>query len=598
MPKRTKKKPSSARPSAVATRTETRQMSEQALRLHDRKRMTLVGGCLLMGFLATTVSQADKQVFSRKEIINKAIEAKRYETERTEEARRGTIFSADGRVLAESQDVYELGLFYTRLPKSPAFFAALAEASGKSIDEISRPALTGSKSRLWRDPISADQARRVRQVMREWRADGISLAPVLRRAYPLGEAGAGLLGFVRDGEAVTGLEYSQDKPLAGTDGRAKGFVDRSGIFMPIKGKDIAELDNGRDIALTIDFEIQTEATMALKHAVDRNNATSGAAIVMDPATGDILAMANWPSYDPTGKLKPGDDLNATYMSVFEPGSTFKILTLAKALDEGKTTQTSEMDCPGYITVQGRTLKCAHGAHGHIDWEKAIAESCNVAASRWALDMGRDSMIEMIQGLGLLERPGLGLPGELAGRYNFNDYTKNLQLANNGFGQAMNATPVALASAFSVFGNHGVRMKPRLITRIGEEEIAPQKVGQVFTPETSEYVLKMMTSTIEKDFGTGKGLRIPGYQMAGKTGTAQKLAGGGQKGYVSNFVGFVPAQNPKAVILVMINDPKAGSYYGGTVAGPVFTDLAKAVIRRYGIPPQVDSVVENDSALGR
>ena len=598
MPKRTKKRNSTARPSGVATRTETRQMSEQALRRHDRKRMTLSGGCLMLGFLATTASQADKQVFSRKEIINKAIEAKRYETERTEEARRGTVFSADGRVLAESQDVYELGLFYTRLPKSPAFFAALAEASGKSIDEISRPALTGAKSRLWREPISADQARRVRQVMRDWRADGISLAPVLRRAYPLGEAGSGLLGFVRDGEAVTGLELSQDKPLAGTDGRAKGFVDRSGIFMPIKGKDLAELDNGRDIALTIDFEIQTEATMALKHAVDRNNATSGAAIVMDPKTGDILAMANWPSYDPTGKLKPGDDLNATYMSVFEPGSTFKILTLAKALDEGKTTQASEMDCPGHITVQGRTLKCAHGAHGHIDWEKAIAESCNVAASRWALDIGRDSMIEMIQGLGLLERPGLGLPGEQAGMYNFDDYSKSLQLANNGFGQAMNATPVALASAFSVFGNNGVRMKPRLITRIGEEEIAPQEMGLVFSPETSEYVLKVMTSTIEKDFGTGKGLRIPGYQMAGKTGTAQKLAGGGQKGYVSNFVGYVPAQNPKAVILVMINDPKAGSYYGGTVAGPVFTDLAKAVIRRYGIPPQVGSVVENDSALGR
>ena len=183
---------------------------------------------------------------------------------------------------------------------------------------------------------------------------------------------------------------------------------------------------------------------------------------------------------------------------------------------------------------------------------------------------------------LLEKPGLGLPGEIAGSINRNDYATGLQLANFGFGQSMALTPVALIGAFGMLGNDGVLVRPRLVTKVGDVVVVPPAGERIVRSETAHEILKYMEAVIDSDSGTGKSMRIPGYRLGGKTGTAQRKNSG--NGYVASFVGFVPADKPQAVILVMVDNPKAGKIYGSLVAGPVFKELAGAVIRRYGLPP--------------
>jgi cell division protein FtsI/penicillin-binding protein 2 len=218
----------------------------------------------------------------------------------------------------------------------------------------------------------------------------------------------------------------------------------------------------------------------------------------------------------------------------------------------------------------------------VDLEAAIARSCNVAAATWAAKVGYESFVDYMRSLGLFRKTELGLPYERTGNFNFEEYNKTLQLANVGFGQSVTCTPVALAGAFAMLANGGVRMEPRLIDEIGTEKQPIRDGVPIVSPETAQRMLDYMEAVIESDSGTGKTLRIPGYRLGGKTGTAQKI-GKGQDGYVSNFIGFVPSQSPKAVVLVMVNRPQAGNIYGALVAGPAFHAIAESVIRRYSLP---------------
>lgn len=555
-------------------------MADQAF---SGRSSVFLGRLLLAAFGVAAISQARVHLVAGPEIEARARASGKWDDDRVELARRGTIYSADGMVLAQSSRGYTLGINYSQVPKSKAFFLALSEASGIPAMELSVPAYTDGKPQLWKRPFSDSVADRIRRVRTFWHADGVSLTPIPKREYPFAEVTTTLVGTTETDSPATGLEASQNSLLAGVDGQRQGMVDRVGAFLPMRMGQDRRAVHGRDLTLTIDSDLQIEAMASLRRTVETQNADQGVALVMDPRTGNLLAAASWVNAQ-------GDQnrngFNPATMAVFEPGSTFKILTLAEAIESGRVKPNDTVACRGVIAVgNGRVVRCAHGAHGEVDGEKAIAESCNVSAVKWAQEVGRDAFIDFLHRAHLFERTQIGLPNEARGRYNENDFAKQLQLANMSFGQAMNVTPVRLISAFSALANDGVMMPPRLIASVGGKATPLGEGEMLFSRSTSQTMLDLMEAVIEEDYGTGHSLRIEGYRLGGKTGTAQKLnqrTATGRMEYVSSFVGYVPSQSPRAVVLVMVDNPKA-QIYGGAVAGPVFRDIAEAVIQRFQIP---------------
>ncbi len=532
-------------------------------------------------FVATGFSQGYKQIFSAAGTIQKAKKAGRYTVERQEVANRASIFSGDDKVLAQSVDQFDLSMTLMNVPHVPGFYVAFGEAAGVSPTEIAQAVASGRKALSWPKKIGPEQATRIRKVKKDWVAHGISLARTSKRIYPLGEATGSLLGTYST-KAEGGLEMTFDSVLAGKDGKRVGLIDRTGAFLPMRMEaESQEKQDGEPVQLTLNVSLQVSATQLLRTAVTENRATSGVAIVMEPTSGDILAMTSWPAADP-GAGRPILGFDPNYSEVYEPGSTFKILTLAAALDAGVVGVHDTTQCQGEIHWgKGYRVRCDlhHGnrAHGLVDSELAIAKSCNVAASTWARKVGYKPMLDYIDRLGLLHKTKIGVQNEVAGLFNFKEVAQSLQIANVGFGQSISCTPIGLASAFTSLANGGVRMQPRLVKRIGLKDQPVQKAARVFSPDVAHQVMKLMESVIETDAGTGKKLRIPGVRLAGKTGTAEKI-GGGASGHVSSFIGYVPAENPRAVILVMIDNPSAGKIYGAEVAGPVFRAIAEEVLR--------------------
>ncbi|MBX3097575.1 MAG: penicillin-binding protein 2 [Fimbriimonadaceae bacterium] len=471
--------------------------------------------------------------------------------------RRGLILSSDGEILAESYPAFEIRVHYPKIPRSPGFFAELSAASGIPFEELERPLAENEETRNWRPRLGAQGAEAVRKVRGKWLADGLSLEPIVGRDYPLGPDASGVVGYTDDRKGLFGVESGQE----------------SGLMTPGTG------GHGETVTLTIDSDIQIAASQALRAAIEQFDADSGSAVVMDPSTGRILAMANAPVFQPEGTIAERSGLNQAYQLAYEPGSTFKVLTLAKALDMGVVGEGFSYSCGGAISVGGKSIRCSHVHHG-VGLDSAIAQSCNGAAIRWGQAIGHSEYIKFMHDLHITDRVDLGMSRASAGLL-ANDPSKVLQLATLSFGQSINVTPVRLCSAFSVIANGGTLMEPQMIQQVGETSIGPVNRGRILSQETCDRVMEAMAKVIESDEGTGKHLRLPGVRLAGKTGTAQKTGGGrvGGAGYVASFVGFVPAHKPRAVVLVMVDNPKGPQYYGGQVAGPVFTEIARAILRQ-------------------
>lgn len=548
-----------------------------------------------LGILGVSgLSQVKLQAFESSKTIELADKVNKYVVIKTDKPRRGSIFSADMKPMAEEANRFELTINFAKIPRTTAFAQALSEASGVPAHEfVDRVKGT----RTWTVPIGPEAKAAINSVKKSFLADGVSVDPIGARSYPMGQYASALVGLQRfiggsNNEVIrTGLEFSLNDKLTGSEGRREGLQDKNGEFLPLRSKepDKVRVDGARVIT-TIDSEIQIASTLAVKKAVTANKADDGVAIVVKPKTGEILCVSTWPQADPnTNSNSILDGKNPAYMNVLEPGSTFKILTLAKAIDDGVVAEGEHTHCTGTMAIGTRSrIRCDehHGnrAHGDVSPELAIAKSCNVAAASWSRRVGVNGFFEFLDDLGLRESTGLRLQGEARSRANKDKWAAQLQLATLGFGQSMSVTPLALAGAFSTVANHGKRMPLRLIKSINGKEVEPEKEAvEVLSKEACDYTLKCMEAVVQSDAGTGKSLRIPGYRIGGKTGTAQKIGMKGANGYVSNFVGVIPAREPEAVILIMINNPKAGKFYGADVAGPVFTDVAKTVIKRLNIP---------------
>lgn len=536
------------------------------------------------------------------EIKKEAKRVKRYAKTITYRANRGRILDRNGLPLAAESSVRSLQVNAEKSPRSPGFALAVGTATGVAATEI-LPVLTEGKKADWEVDLTPQQQMQFARIVERWRPDSTSNAATGARQYALNEEAGPVVGGWRDQRMTVngrpekvrlaaGIERSYNDTLRGQDGKIVAFTDRNGYVLPgriIPGSALQKVP-GQDVMLTIDAVLQREVYAALRDQMEKSRAMSGTAVVLDPANGDILALASYPSFSSTPDSASPENFNSipAVQWGYEPGSTFKILSLAKAIDMGRTTVHDTFTCTGVRYIGKRDIHCAHNArHGRINGTEGIAKSCNLMAIRWGEQIGQREFVQFMRDAGLFEPTGLGLEPETPGRFVENESNKALQLATFGFGQSLRATPVALASAFASIGNDGVRVPPRLVRVVGKDA-APIREGKAILGESAaDDVLRAMEAVFEN--GTANALRIPGYRLAGKTGTAEKIGTFDPvtkrpvKGYVANFVGFVPAREPRALVLVMVDQPK-GKYFGGEVAGPVFRNIALSLINRFKIPP--------------
>lgn len=562
-----------------------------------RRRVWLSFGIVACAFGVAAANQIRVQWLGRDRILKNAIAVRKLDSARYLMAQRGSIFSSDDKTLARTSDGVRFGVNPKDLPRNPAMFLEVAEATGLPAALMFEQAFRKGRVMEWNLELSSSQVDAIETIKRKYGADGLWCVSTGERDYPMEDDAASVVGFVENRVGRAGVEQSRDTQLRGEDGVQIGMTDGSGQFLPwtIKTSQSRPKADGSDITLTIDSDIQRCTMELLKATCERNKPHTGIAIAMDPKTGDILSLATWPTFDPKDVQKarlrtkeqntPSPELNPAVASSFEPGSTFKLFTVAEALQDGVVTDGSTVYCDGDKQFSIKKISCAHGAsHGAVTPQKCIEQSCNVAAATWATQIGFDRYYSLIRRMRILNPLDLGLPRNTKGQFRLNDGSKLIQMANVGFGQSINVTPLRLASAFTAFANRGLMSEPRLIKKIGQSETPRAAQAQVFNPTVAEKVLHMMETCVQSPEGTGHSLRVPGFTLAGKTGTAQKLGSAQGEKYVSSFVGFVPSKSPRALILVMIDSPSQGAYYGADVAGPVFKGLSKFILQKFNVKP--------------
>ncbi|RMG24792.1 MAG: penicillin-binding protein 2, partial [Armatimonadetes bacterium] len=439
--------------------------------------------------------------------------------------------------------------------------------------------------------------KRLLELCRTFRVDGIGFVPTGERTYPAGPSAATVIGFLKDGVPASGLEKGLEQALRGEDGVQVGFIDRNGSVIPwLRDEGLSrEVQHGADVVLTLDRDLQAFASERLAEVCEYHGAWQGVAIVLESHTGNVRALATWPTFDPTDPLpalqraQKGEtaspEINPAVSVLLEPGSTFKSFTVALGLESGALTPNSSISCKGSIPVGSHVIHCAlHGSPGHgtVDPARCIEVSCNVAAATWGMAIGKERWYDFLKRSGLLEKPDVGLPGALPGQFNWNEYDKRIQIATLGFGQSITVTPLQLASLFTAFANDGVAVHPRLIEKVGNSRVQVRPGVPLFRAETARTVLQMMKAVVQGEHGTGRALRIEGVEIAGKSGTAQKrdpkTGRMSNSLYVSSFVGYVSADSPEYTVLVMVDSPKKNGYYGAAVAGPVFRAIAEYLLK--------------------
>ncbi|HBY57662.1 MAG TPA: stage V sporulation protein D [Candidatus Atribacteria bacterium] len=422
---------------------------------------------------------------------------------------------------------------------------------------------------------------------------GLDFLDENKRYYPKKNLASNLLGFVGiDNQGLEGLELFFDKELKGLPGLAILEKDASGGKIPLSIKRLTNYQDGNSIVLTIDEVIQYITEEALDKAFCQYKAKTGVAIVIMPKTGEILAIAVRPSYDPNyfDRFSQGIWRNRAITDIYEPGSTFKVITIATALEEGVVKLDDEFYCKGWIKYNGNIFHDIH-QHGSQDLIGIVKNSCNIGVIQVGTRLEEKVFEKSIRRFGFGSLTEINLPGEVGGLVRSTKDWSKISLASLSIGQEIAVTPIQLIMAISAIANRGTLMKPMIVKEIVDSKqnrvkvFKPKPIRQVVSAETALTMTKILEQVVID--GTGKGAKITGYRVAGKTGTAQKFdfsTGKYSKNkYSALFVGYAPVENPQIAILVLLDEPQ-GSYYGGIVAAPVFQEIASKVLPYLSIPP--------------
>lgn len=501
----------------------------------------------------------------------------RYEDVRTLSAPRGTITDRHGTPLAVSISETRLGVVPKRLAMHSPKFDQLATLLNEKPATL-RKRIQASKGFFYvaegLDLATTDRLRALRM-------DGLVFEEDFRRHYPYGEAFAPLLGLVnREGQGAEGVERAFQKLLAPTQGQERVLVDRNRQAF---GQTVLRPSQpGSDLRLSVDAALQSMAYAAVEKARQDHKAKGAAAVVLDAQTGEVLAMASAPSLDPNQRagIQIEKLRNRAILDAFEPGSTLKPFAIATAMDEGVArAQTVIQTSPGHLTINGRTIRDVHPG-GAMTVAEVLTKSSNVGTAKLALKVGAEQLHERYALAGLGGGRPVPLPGATGGSLRSWKGWQDIDQVVISYGYGVSVSLVQLASAYTVFTAEGRRLPASL------EPLPAAPAGAlVFRPDTASAMRQMLASAVGPG-GTGGKAQVPGFEVAGKTGTAHKAERGtyAKDRYISSFVGFVPAASPRYVIAVMVDEPSAGQHYGGQVAAPVFSAIAEGSMRRLQMSP--------------
>jgi cell division protein FtsI (penicillin-binding protein 3) len=503
---------------------------------------------------------------------------------------RGTIYDSHGRELAVSVQVDSA----YAVPPQVADPQAAAKAIARVVDGLDAARLA---RQLAQDREFVWVARKIdppdAAALRALELPGIYFVRESKRYYPMGELAAQVLGYVgTDNHGLAGLELIYDKMVSGKPGKRTVLRDARRGTVVAPDLSSSEPEPGQDLYLTLDAAVQNLVERELARTVEERGASRGSAVFLDPETGGVLAMATYPAFDPNhfGDYPPGRWRNRAIADVFEPGSTFKIVTAAAALGSGKVRPDDVFDCEnGGVNVLGIRIR-DHHPYGLLTFADVIAKSSNVGVIKAALRVGDQGMYQSIKGFGFGRPTGIDLPGESAGILHPLERWRPRDKAYISFGQGISVTPLQLAAAVSAVANEGDLLRPHIVAAMGRGTVrharfeAPPVAGHPLTPETARVLKGLLEGVVTS--GTGRGAAIAGYRVAGKTGTAQIPVAGGysHSSYIPSFVGYAPADRPRLVGLVAIAEPR-GEYYGGQVAAPAFGAMARQMLLYLSIRPE-------------
>lgn len=553
-----------------------------------RKRLTWIFLLASLFFFFLIGRLAWVQFVHGEELQNKALEIRLRDI--PVEAKRGSILDRNGKELVTSISVDSIYAIPGHVQNPRETAEKLAPILDMDVDTLYKR-LTRKSSFEWiKRKVDNETARRVRELD----LAGIEFVEESKRYYLKPSLAPHVLGFTGiDNQGLIGIEKSYDEELRGQQGRIVVEHDAAGRPVPEAIHRYIPPKPGYDLVLTIDETIQYFVERELDKVVAQYKPKFALVIVMDPETGDILAMGNRPTFNPNNwQEEPRQvwDRNPAIWYNYEPGSTFKIITAAAALDEGTVHPEDRFYDPGYIKVADRNIRCwKAGGHGSQSFAEVIQNSCNPGFITVGLKTGKDKLYKYIEAFGFGQRTGISLPGEAGGIVIPQKSATTLNLATMSMGQSIAVTPVQLVSAVAAVANDGVLMKPRLVKEIrynGKtvDTVKPEKVRQVISRDTARQLCGLLESVVAE--GTGSNAFVDGYRVGGKTGTAQVV---GEKGgyvdgrYVASFAGIAPVDDPRVTVLVVIAEPQGGVYFGGLVAAPVFQAVVRDTLRYLGVP---------------
>ena len=565
------------------------------------KRILIVMFLLTSSAVAVIFRLVHLQVIEHEKYVEQA--QQEHWSKETLVSRRGTIRDRNGYPLAASVATYDVYVNASDAKNLDKAARGLAPILGMPVEETLGKLAKADKERiLIRTDVSYELGNKVAEAI----IPGVEVAASTQRVYPEGNLAAALMGFVgKDNRGLTGIEETFNWELAGTAGTVMYERDSTGVPIPVGlRRVVTPPKEGQDLILTIDRFAQRLVERKLDEAITKHQARGGVIIVMEPNTGEVLAIASRPTFDLTKldlKSNPQMELyrNRAITDLYEPGSVFKVITMATGIEEKRFTPTTAFYDGGPVNKYGWNINTWNGEHhGNETMTQVLINSCNVGAV-WASDaIGRDKFYEYVARFGFGQPTNIGLSGEAPGQIRFpkDPDWKPIDMATHSFGQGMAVTPLQVVTAISAIANGGNLMRPYVLREVqgsnSNRVFQPVVVRRVISTQTSAQVIGMMKEVAEG--GANKSAMVPGFHVAGKTGTASIPMPGGYttQDTIASFVGMVPVPNPRFVILVRLDAPK-DSPWGSIVASPIFSAIAKELLVYFKVPPQEPALVQKD-----